>query len=361
MSQQLLSDEAISVATTKRPDAIRIGLCGIGRTGFGRVRREISALPECVIAAGFDVIRERADQLAHECGSTVHDSFQSLLADKGVDVVVIATRSYQHAEMAIAALDTGKHVVVEKPMATTLAGADAMIAAAARSPGKLMVRHSRRFDPEFIAARRAIESGKLGTPHLVKIRHHEYVRRTDWQTLREFGGGQLLNWGPHLIDWALQLLGSPAKEVWSDCRRIAAAGDAEDHVKLLIRGENGCVADVEISGATAIPEPQFVIAGSRGAMSIDGQTCRLRYLKNPDIAATEATGATPDQRQRPRLSDDLEWIEEICPVGPLHPGQFWIEVYRHLRLGVSFPITLDQARQTMRVIELARPDHPSVD
>lgn len=361
MPQQLLSDEASSIATTKRPDAIRIGLCGIGRTGFGRVRREISALPECVIAAGFDVIRERAEQLAHECGSTVYDSFESLLADKGVDVVVIATRSHQHAEMSIAALDAGKHVVVEKPMATTLAGADAMIAAASRSAGKLIVRHNRRFDPEFIAARRAIESGKLGTPHLVKIRHHEYVRRSDWQTLREFGGGQLLNWGPHLIDWALQLIGSPLAEVWSDCRRIAAAGDAEDHVKLLIRAENGCVADVEISGATAIPEPQFSVAGSRGAMSIDGQTSRLRYLKSADIASTEATAATPDQHQRPRSSDGLEWIEESHPVGPLHPGQFWIEVYRHLRLGVPFPITLDQARQTMRVIELARPDHPSVD
>jgi hypothetical protein len=61
------------------------------------------------------------------------------------------------------------------------------------------------------------------------------------------------------------------------------------------------------------------------------------------------------------LSDDLEWIEESCPVGPLHPGQFWVEVYRHLRLGVPFPIALDHARQTMRVIELARRDHPSVD
>lgn len=355
MSQQLLSDQAGAVATTKRRDAIRIGLCGIGRTGFGRVRREISPLSECVIAAGCDVIRERAEQLARECGSAVHDSFESLLADDEVDVVVVATRSHQHAEMAIAALDAGKDVVVEKPMATTLAGADAMIAAAARSQGRLIVRHNRRFDPEFVAAKRVVESGKLGTLHLVKIRQHEYVRRSDWQTLREFGGGQLLNWGPHLIDWALQLIGSPAREVWGDCRRVAAAGDAEDHVKLLIRGENGCVADVEISGAEALPEPQFHLSGSRGAMSIEGQACRLRYLKEGDSPPAHAACATPDQSQRPRSTDGLEWVDERYPAGAGHPGQFWIEVYRHLRLGVPFPVTLDQARQTMRVIDLVRP------
>src|SRR5690349_13762472 len=102
---QLLSDRSIRTETKTRPTAIRIGLCGIGRTGFGRVRREITPLGECVIAAGFDVIRERAEQLAKACGSAVHDRFESLLADDGVDVVVIATRSNQHAEMAIAALD----------------------------------------------------------------------------------------------------------------------------------------------------------------------------------------------------------------------------------------------------------------
>ena len=352
---QLLSDEGIAAESGKRANAIRIGLCGIGRTGFGRVRREITALSECVISAGFDVIRERAEQLSAECGSTVHDSFESLLADDEVDVVVIATRSHQHAEMAIRALDAGKHVVVEKPMATTLAGADAMIAAASRAEGNLIVRHNRRFDPAFVTANRAVESGKLGTPHLIKVRHHEYVRRSDWQTLREFGGGQLLNWGPHLIDWALQLLGSPAADVWSDCRRIAAGGDAEDHVKLLIRGANGCVADVEISGATAIGEPQFHLNGSRGSLAIDGNTCRIKYLKDKPAGPVRATAGTPEQSQRPRSSDELDWVEETHPLPPGHPGEFWVEVYRHLRLGIPFPITLQQARETMRVIELARP------
>jgi len=164
-----------------------------------------------------------------------------------------------------------------------------------------------------------------------------------------------LNWGPHLIDWALQLVGTPAQDVWSDCRRVAAAGDAEDHVKLLIRGASGCVADVEISGATAIDEPQFHLSGSRGSLVIQGDTCRLKYLKDENTGRTSAATETPDQSQRPRSAEGLEWIEQAEAVPPAHPGQFWVEVYRHLRLGVPFPITLQQARETMRVIELTRP------
>ena len=96
------------------------------------------------------------------------------------------------------------------------------------------MRHNRRFDPAFLFALNIVQSGKLGTLHLVRIRHHEYVRRSDWQTLREFGGGQLLNWGPHLIDWGLQLIGGNASDMWSDCRRVVADGDAEDHLVLVV-------------------------------------------------------------------------------------------------------------------------------
>lgn len=337
------------------PEPIGIGLCGIGRTGFGRVRQEIGALAECRLVGGFDVIRERAEQLAAACAATPHDTFESLLTDPKVDVVVIATRSHQHAAMTIEALAAGKHVVVEKPMATTLVEADAILDAADRSKGKLFVRHNRRFDPAFVAAAEAVRSGKLGVVHLVRVRHHEYVRRSDWQTLREFGGGQLLNWGPHLIDWALQLVGGKAADVWGDCRRVVAGGDAEDHVKLLIRAAGGCVADVEITGAEAMPGSMFHLSGSRGSLVIQGQTCTLRYLRTVPAESVRTNAQTLSQDNRPRAKDDsLDWVEERTELPAPAPAQFWLEVYRHLRLERPFPITLDQAREVMRVIELAR-------
>ena len=124
---------------------------------------------------------------------------------------------------------------------------------------------------------------------------------------------------------------------------------------MLIRGATGCVADVEISGATAIDEPQFHISGSRGSLLIQGETCRLKYLQDEHAQAMRATADTPDQQQRPRSTESLEWVDHTEPLPPAHSGQFWIEVYRHLRHGVPLPLTLQEARETMRVIELARP------
>lgn len=347
-------------------DAIRIGLCGIGRTGFGRIRNEIGTTRHFRVQAGFDLLHDRALQLRDVFGSTAHSSFDELLEDDHVELVVIATRSDTHARLAIKALQAGKHVVVEKPMATRLADADAMIAVARKAKGRLFVRHNRRFDPPFVCAREVLASGKLGRLHSVQIRVGEYVRRSDWQTLKRFGGGQLLNWGPHVIDWALQLLGGHAVEQWSDLKLIAAAGDAEDHVKLLLKappgtdGSGGAVADLEISGANAIKQPPFVLAGDRGALIIDGPRAKLRYLRvPPDRNTLLASDSTPGQDdKRYKVDDRSDWIEEEFPAVSSRPTDFWTEIYKTLRKGSEFPVTLDQAREVMRVIEQARVGTP---
>lgn len=341
-------------------DSIGIGLCGIGRTGFGRIRTEVTASRQFRIVAGFDLIPDRALQLREIFGSTAHTSFEDLLDDQNVQLVVIATRSDTHARLAIQALEAGKHVVVEKPMATQLADADAMLQVAARSPGRLFVRHNRRFDPPFVCAMEALASGKLGQLHSVQLRVGEYVRRSDWQTLKRFGGGQLLNWGPHVIDWALQLIGGHAVEQWSDLKLIAAAGDAEDHVKLLLKGPAGAVADLEISGANAIRQLPFVLCGDRGSLTIDGQRAKLRYLRTPpDRTSLSASDGTPGQDdKRYKIDDKADWIEEEIPATSSRPTDFWNEIYLTLRKGTLFPITLDQAREVMRVIQHARQGTP---
>jgi scyllo-inositol 2-dehydrogenase (NADP+) len=344
-------------ATTSsgRP-VVRVGLCGIGRTGAGRIRSELLGTGLFDIVACHDLLPDRAQRFADETGAHIHATFQALLADPSVELVIIATRSDTHAALARTALSSGKHVVVEKPMATTLADADALIAHAARSRGRLFARHNRRFDPPFVFAREVLDAGLLGRLHSVQLRVGEYVRRSDWQTLSRFGGGQLLNWGPHVIDWAVQLIGGRAEDIHADCRLIAAAGDAEDHVKLVLRGPTGTLADLEISGASALKLPPFSLFGDRGALIIDGSRARLRYLRSPpDRAQLTATDETPGQDdKRYKLDDASDWIESDVPALPRQNSDFWTEVHRTLRKGSPFPITLDQAREVMRIIDYAR-------
>ncbi len=341
----------------KLKDALRVGLCGIGRAGFGMVLRDFQKLPHIRVVAGFDVLEERTRQLAELCSSRVYSSYGRMLKDDELDLVIVATRSHEHVPMALQAMKAGKDVLVEKPMALDLAGATKLISASAKLRRKLYVRQNRRFDAPFLQAMEIVHSGKIGKLFAVQLRQGGYQRRSDWQTLKKFGGGQLLNWGPHLVDWALQFIGGKARDVWADLKLIAAAGDAEDHVKLLIRGDGGIVADIEISGATAITQPPWILLGTAGTLVIDGRNqCRLRYFDPKDLPKLKASVDTPAGRAGSHFSgsEEITWIEEEFPAAPAKPMNFWVELYNSIRKGKEFPITLEQARETMRVISLAK-------
>src|ERR1700743_3214198 len=154
----------------KLHDALRVGLCGIGRAGFGMVRRDLEKLPHINVIAGFDLLEERTRQLAEVCSSRVYTSYKQMLKDADVELIIVATRSREHVPMALQALKAGKNVLVEKPMALNLAGADKLIAAAEKFDRKLFVRQNRRFDAPFLQAMEIIQSGKIGKLFAVQMR-----------------------------------------------------------------------------------------------------------------------------------------------------------------------------------------------
>lgn len=343
---------------------IGLGLCGIGRTGFGRIQSELATLlgphAKFQVVAGYDLIPDRAQKLSQTIGATSHPTFPALLADPRVEVVVVATRSDTHAELATLALLAGKHVVIEKPIAIDLPQADALLAHARSAPGQLLVRLNRRFDPAFLAVRHAVDRGLTGPLHSVQIRVGDYVPRHDWQTLRKFGGGQLLNWGPHVIDWALELIGPTATDIWAHTRLVAAAGDAEDHVKLLLRGTTGIVADIEVSSASSAPQPLFTLQGQRGAAVTSDARLHIRYLQQPhDRAHLRVDENTPPLDDTRHKVGNLRWLVEdsdlqTAPATPPPGSAYWTAVWDTVRNHRPFPITLDRAREVMRIIDIAR-------
>ncbi|HUT23179.1 MAG TPA: Gfo/Idh/MocA family oxidoreductase, partial [Sumerlaeia bacterium] len=237
-------------------------------------------------------------------------------------------------------------------------------AAAARSKGKVFVRHNRRFEPAFQHIREIIASGLLGKVYEIKLRRNGYGRRDDWQTLIRCGGGQLLNWGPHIVDHALQFLESPVAGLWSDLKKIAAVGDAEDHLRIILTGENGRVVDLEISGGSAIGEPTYLVTGTKGALTSDEREIRLRYLDpKKKLPRRRVKAASPPLGAYFGSPDVLEWIDETIPV-KTPPGcapdcdAIWDLLYDAIRHGKRFPITLDEALEVMRVISQAKKGTP---
>lgn len=339
---------------------VRIGIVGLGRAGWGMHCQELEARQDKFkIVAVCDLIAERRQRAADKFGCAPYACIEDLIADPAVELVDIATRSCDHFSHTKLALAARKPIFLEKPMCISYAQADALRTLSA-STAPIYVRHNRRFDAGYQQVLEIIQSGILGEVYQIKVRAHGYQRRDDWQTLLEFGGGQLLNWGPHLVDHGLCLLESPAESIWGDLKRVAAVGDAEDHVKIVLRGQNGRVADLEVSGGVAIAEPMFAVWGTKGALTCDNQTVTLRYL-NPKVslAAKSADPGTPGESFG--SPEQLYWVEETQPVMPKIKSDItmiWNALYATLREGAPYPITLDHSVEVMRVISAVKAGTP---
>lgn len=334
---------------------INVGIIGLGRAGLAMHVAELRGTDRFRVVAGCDAIPERPRALAEEFGSRCYGDYWDIVADPDVELIVVATRSHTHVEIGLTALEAGKHVLMEKPIAPTLEEADVLIDAAARAPGKLMIRHNRRFDPDFLHVREVIASGILGEVFEIKLSRHSFNRRNDWQTVRRFGGGLLNNWGPHLIDHALQLLGGGYESMFSDLKRVASAGDAEDTVKVIMRGATGLLVDIEVSGAVAIGEPEYRVMGKYGAMVSTCKEARLRYYDPASAPPLVLHAETPAPEEVFANPEHLVWHEETRPAVPRQEvPAFYDLVYRTLRQGADFPITLHESRTVMEAIEEIR-------
>ncbi len=338
---------------------IQIAIAGIGRAGWGMHCPELDKRGDkFVIVGACDILPERCAMMRERYGCRTYTDFEALLNDPDVELVSIATPTLLHAPQAVQALQAGKHVFLEKPIALTMAEAMQLRDAAARATGRLFFRHNRRFEPAFTHIREIIASGVLGQVYEIKLRRNSYQRRSDWQTLLACGGGLLHNWGPHLIDHALQLLEAPVAGLWRDLKRIAAVGDAEDHLKIVLTGENGRIVDLEISGGAALSEPEYIVLGDRGALICQGDTITLKHLPADYVPPEEhASADTPGMDYGFGKGGPLPWITQTTPVGPSAAcdiDSIWDHLYAALRERAPFPITMDEAFEVVKVIEAVR-------
>ena len=181
---------------------INVGILGCGKIAQVRHIPEYAENPDVKLAAFYNPSRKRAEEQAEKYGGKVYDTAEELLADKSIDAVSICAANYAHAELSIKAMEAGKHVLCEKPMATTLADCEAMVECAKRTGKFLMIGHNQRLARAHVEAKRLIDQGLIG----------------DIITFRTtFGHG-----GPET--WAI----NPGKNVWFFDKKKAAMGAMAD-------------------------------------------------------------------------------------------------------------------------------------
>lgn len=337
---------------------IRVGLVGIGRAGYSMHTGEIANKKDKFkYVAGCDILPERSQMFSEEFGAKAYTDFDEFLKDPDIELVDIATLSCNHFEHAKQALLAGKAVFLEKPFVLNTKEGRELIELA-RRPGSpaLYIRHNRRFEHTFEMVSEIIDSGILGKVFEIKLTRNGFQRRNDWQVLAKYGGGQTNNWGPHIIDHSLRFCGGDYTELYSDLKHVVWLGDTDDHVKIIFKGVNGVTVDMEISGGAALPTPQYIVYGTRGALVSEPEGLKLRYL-DPNVPlpyAEVCEEAWPIKGDYVPFSNPevLTWCEEIRPYKEGDgTDRIWDALYATIREGKSFPITLEQSLQVMEVIE----------
>jgi UDP-N-acetyl-2-amino-2-deoxyglucuronate dehydrogenase len=224
---------------------------------------------------------------------------EDLLADTAVDVVCICTPSGQHAAQAIAAARAGKHVLVEKPMALSLADADAMVTACDRAGVKLGVVLQRRTEPLFQRIHRAVQAGDLGelTLGVVTMPYHRsqaYYDQADWRgTWALDGGGVLMNQGIHLVDLLVWTMGDPV-HVQAHADTLHRDIEVEDTLAATLRFANGALATITATTTAAPGFPhRLELYGTGGGIQIEGESVRRWALADPARASVEPPETGP--------------------------------------------------------------------
>ncbi|HJN15264.1 MAG TPA: Gfo/Idh/MocA family oxidoreductase, partial [Armatimonadota bacterium] len=292
---------------SKKP--IKLGIVGLGRSGYNIHVKRVRDDKRYQVTAVTDWLPERRAEVAEELGCECFDDHQALLKGADADVVVVASYSDTHGPITKDVLRSGRHAICEKPIADSVSMANSMVAAAKKAKKKLLVHHNNRYNPCIQHILKVIREKRIGDVFEIRMRSFGFSRRNDWQTMRSHHGGVLNNTCPHYIDAGLQMLGSTVKDVFCDLRLISGIGYVEDHVKVLLRAENGRVFDMEVSSACKFPEPLWTVLGSEGTLVSDGRTSTIESFDPKKLAKLEVVEEPPPGRAYGN-DDVIPWQSE---------------------------------------------------
>jgi predicted dehydrogenase len=182
-------------------DDLRVALVGAGRAGMVHGRNLAAGVPGARLAAIADPDRQACEAAARELGcDRTYERPTDAVTDEGVDAVVIAGPTFTHAELVIAALETGKHVLCEKPLASDLREGRAIVDAASRSSGSFSIAFMRRFDARFLRASEHIDNGAIGAPILVRSSGRGPGLPPEWAWDVKISGGLVAEVNSHDLD-----------------------------------------------------------------------------------------------------------------------------------------------------------------
>lgn len=290
----------------RKKDAIpiRVALVGCGRISE-RHFEVIAAHPALELVAVCDIIPERALAAAERQAVPSFTSYETMLEKVEADVMVICTPSGLHPGQGIMAAERGLHVITEKPMATRLDEADALVEACDKAGVHLFVVKQNRLNPAVQLLKRAIDRGRFGRIYLANTtvrwqRPQSYYDMAPWRGTWELDGGAFMNQASHYLDM-LQWLVGPVESVTARVATLARNIETEDTGVAIVKFRNGALGTIEVT-MLAYPrnlEGSITILGETGTVKIGGTALnRLEHWEfaeyDDDDRAAELLRGTPN-------------------------------------------------------------------
>lgn len=335
---------------------------GVGLYGYGAIGREHATAAHEVdgleLRGVCDRVGERRADAARRFGVAAHASSSDLLADPGVELVVVGVPPVLHAQAVLECLRAGKHVVCEKPFALRTADADRVMEAAAAAGRTVTVYQSRRWDPDFVAMRRAVTRGDVGRPFYMETFIGGFGHPCSyWHSHEPVSGGMIFDWGSHYFDWVLQVLqgavvrvaAAAHKRVWHDVTNA-------DQVRVDLTFEGGEQATFLQSDVAAALKPKWYLLGTAGALVGDWRV--------QTVTTRAWTGDLVEERLQPAEAPARVSVHRPGPAGggvdvtelalaPRARHGFYRNLADHLLLGEPLAVAAAEARRNVAVMEAA--------
>ena len=325
------------------PTPIKTALCSFGMSGRVFHAPFIHAHPGFELSA----VWERDKSLAATIypGIRTARSLDELFED--VELVVVNTPNYTHFDYARRALQAGKHVVVEKPFATTVYEAVTLAEQAHKHGVQLSVFQNRRYDSDYQTVKGVIASGVLGDIAEMEIHYDRYNEAISPKTHKETPGpgtGILYDLGPHLIDQALQLFGLP-ESIFADLRIQRPVSQVIDYMELLLY-YNHFPVRLKAGYLVREPGPAYIAHGTKGSF-----LKRRSDVQEADLLAGRMSdGIEPESEWG--LLHDAEGRRSVPSVKGNY-GAYYDQLYKAIREGQPLPVTPEEGIDVMRVMQAA--------
>ena len=329
---------------------LKMGIIGMGK--MARAHAEwICENKEMSLIAICEKNISRHGEIKEQYGVPVFAKVDDFLKIKDMDMVVIVTTNEVHEMLTIRSLDSGRDVIVEKPMSVSYESTQRMIKAAEKNKKQIFVHQSSRWDRDFLLIKDVISSGLIGDILVLKT----FVMYCDegwpswgidgmsnpWRIKKQFYGGMLLDWGPHLVDQTLQIIGRDPESVYGILQCAIWSKEVDDHFFAILEYNDNIYCQLECSNNSRITLPRWHIIGTKGTLEVKGKNepfwdeVEINYIKN----------------------DGKNEIQNIKLVGVKESGLeggFYTDIIPYMKGKKKNFVTMYEASNVVRILDLIK-------